>query len=176
MTLYFAYGSNLGASALRSRCPRAMQVAVAFVDGHRLGFTRTSTLRGGGVADLVPAEGARVWGAVFELDDDDLEALDAYEGAPEAYVRSAWTVTKSDGSSLTASVYVVRNKAPESPPSHTYWSIVVAGAREAGLPADYIDGLEAMDHVPETSGPLALGNLGGAGAREDGDHGGSPSR
>ncbi|MCE7891177.1 MAG: gamma-glutamylcyclotransferase, partial [Sorangiineae bacterium PRO1] len=57
---YFAYGSNLGQSALRERCPSARQLGVARVEGFRLGFTRRSEKRRGGVADLVPAPGSVV--------------------------------------------------------------------------------------------------------------------
>jgi hypothetical protein len=45
--LYFAYGSNMGASQFRARCPRAVQVGIARVEGYRIGFTRESKRRGG---------------------------------------------------------------------------------------------------------------------------------
>jgi hypothetical protein len=91
--IYFAYGSNLGQSILRrpDRCPRAEQVGIARVDGYRLGFTRHSERRGGGVADLVEAVGSVVWGALFDLSLDGFDALDKAEGvAIGAYARNIW--------------------------------------------------------------------------------------
>jgi gamma-glutamylcyclotransferase len=148
VTLYFAYGSNLGESELRKRSPHARQVGIAYAESHRLGFTRRSIHRGGGVADLVPASGRRVWGALFDLCGDSFELLDAYEGAPTAYAREIWTFTEPHGARVSASVYVVIEKQLEAPPSYRYWRLIVDGAREAGLPRDYIAELEGLRHLP----------------------------
>jgi cation transport regulator ChaC len=145
--LYFAYGSNLGASALRTRCPAARQVGIAYVDGYRIGFTRRSTHRGGGVADLVPCPGGRVWGALFDVSDDGFDALDAYEGVPTAYAREVWDCTTPQGARVPAHVYVVVHKEAEVPPSRRYWRIIVEGAREAGLPAAYVTALERIPYL-----------------------------
>ena len=145
---YFAYGSNLGVSQLHRRCPRARQVGVAELRGHRIGFTRISRSRGGGVADLVPEAGASVWGALFDLQDDGFGALDEYEGVPTAYRREVWEFTKLDRSTVRAWVYVVAAKRPDVLPSYQYWKVIVEGAREAGLPAEYVGLLEALPHGP----------------------------
>jgi cation transport regulator ChaC len=148
--LYFAYGSNMGPSALRrERCPRAVQVGIAKIDDHRLGFTRYSKRRRGGVADLVPARGSVVWGSVFDLTDDGFEALDRAEGvALGAYARSIWQLTRGDGSVVSAWTYVVVNKRPEILPSQMYWRLLVEGAGEAGLPTEYVKSLETIHRAP----------------------------
>lgn len=144
--LYFAYGSNMGVSVLRrERCPLAEQVGIARIDNHRLGFTRYSKKRAGGVADLVPAQGSVVWGAIFDLTHDGFEALDRAEGVHiEAYRRERWAVVDAGGSSLSVWTYVVVEKKPEVPPSRNYWRLLVDGAREAGLPPGYIKTLAAI--------------------------------
>jgi gamma-glutamylcyclotransferase (GGCT)/AIG2-like uncharacterized protein YtfP len=147
--LYFAYGSNLGESVLRTRCPRARQVGIAKIDGFRVGFTRKSTHRGGGVANLVAESGATVWGALFDLSEDGFDILDEYEGAPTAYRREVWDFARPDLSIAPAWVYVVVSPQLEVPPSHRYWKIIVEGAREAGLPSDYVARLEGLAHLPE---------------------------
>lgn len=144
---YFAYGSNMGQSALRERCPSARQLGTARVEGFRLGFTRRSEKRGGGVADLVPAPGRVVWGALFDLGDE-LELLDGYEGVPTAYRRELWKVTTPEGTLVEAWVYVVAQKAAETLPSHEYWELLVEGAREAGLSAEYVAEIESIAHLP----------------------------
>jgi cation transport regulator ChaC len=148
LTTYFAYGSNMGASALRTRCPLAVQVGIAKVEGYRIGFTRFSKRRGGGVADLVEAPGSLVWGSLFDLPHDGFEALDKAEGvAIGAYARSIWQLTRGDGSVVSAWTYVVMDKKPEILPSAEYWKLLVDGAKEAGLPPDYVKTLEAIRYA-----------------------------
>lgn len=148
--LYFAYGSNMGQTALRrERCPNARQVGIGKIAGYRIGFTRHSERRGGGVADLVEAAGSAVWGAIFDLSVDGFGALDRAEGvAIAAYARNIWKCVRVDGSSVSAWTYVVVDKEPEILPSYRYWKLLVDGAKEAGLPLEYLAGLEAQAHAP----------------------------
>src|SRR3990172_11142414 len=80
--LYFAYGSNLDLRRFRRRCPAAAVVGRARLPDHQLSFTRYSRTSKGGVADIVPEPGAEVWGALYEVDEPCLAALDEYEGVP----------------------------------------------------------------------------------------------
>lgn len=144
---YFAYGSNMGLTALSARCPSARQLGVARVEGFRLGFTRRSERRGGGVADLVPAPGRVVWGVLFDVGDE-LELLDGYEGVPTAYQRELWKVTTPEGAIVEAWVYVVLQKAAETLPSREYWELLLEGAREAGLSDEYVAEIERIAHLP----------------------------
>jgi cation transport regulator ChaC len=146
-SLYFAYGSNLGQSVFKTRCPGARQVGIARADGYRIGFTRKSKVRRGGVADLVSAPESTVWGALFELCGDDFAALDKCEGTPTAYKREIWELSREDGSPVSAWVYVVVTKEKETEPSYDYWRLLVDGAKEAGLPVTYIDFLERLPHL-----------------------------
>src|SRR5438874_2429090 len=99
MPLYFAYGSNMDTDYLKTR--RGLEAIgnplfTAELASFGLAFTRYSRLQNGGVADIVADTGKTVWGAVFELTDDQLNALDALEGAkadPPAYRRRTVTVT-----------------------------------------------------------------------------------
>src|SRR4051812_17645581 len=93
--LYFAYGSNLSAALMKTRCRSACQVGIAKIDGYRIGFTRRSSRQGGGVADLVAAQGSLVWGALFDVAECDFESLDEYEGVPTAYSRETKEFAKS---------------------------------------------------------------------------------
>lgn len=142
--LYFAYGSNLGPSTFAARCPTCKLAGIARADGFRLGFTRYSERRRGGVADLVPAPGAAVWGALYELSDADLAALDDIEGVPSAYVREVLTLQHADGATMSAWAYTVAAKAAEIRPSRMYWRLIVEGAKEVGLPGTYVALLEAI--------------------------------
>ncbi len=96
-TVYFAYGSNLGARRFRRRCPGATVIGRARLPDHQLAFTRYSRHERGGVADIVPQPGASVWGVLYEIDEACLGALDDYEGAPRAYRREAVRVIDDAG-------------------------------------------------------------------------------
>ena len=78
--LYFAYGSNLDPDQMKSRCPGHQVVGMAVMHDHQMVFPLTSHDWGGGVAGVQMHHGAELWGMVFELTDDDLAALDRYEG------------------------------------------------------------------------------------------------
>lgn len=90
MVKYFAYGSNMSDEQIRERCPSHKFVCVAELRDYKLAFTRYSHKRSCGVADVVVAPGESVWGAVFEMPESDMAALDVHEGVhskPPAYAR-----------------------------------------------------------------------------------------
>jgi hypothetical protein len=64
MPKYFAYGSNMSSTQIKKRCPSVRFVCAAELRGFRLGFTRFSEKRNGGVADIVAAAEEAVWGTV----------------------------------------------------------------------------------------------------------------
>jgi len=148
MPRYFAYGSNMSHEQISERCPSQRFICAAELPGHKLAFTRFSPKRGCGVADIVPIEGASVWGALFELSEDDFAELDRHEGAhldPPAYVRSQVQVIGADGRGMEAITYRVFDKAAtEFAPSAHYLGLIVEGARKWGLPDAYQQALPAL--------------------------------
>jgi gamma-glutamylcyclotransferase len=144
-TRYFAYGSNMAPAVMARLCPGHRYLGVARLDGYRLAFTRRSVRTGTGVADIVKAPGSTVWGVLYEIGQDDLEALDRKEGHGWAYVREQFSVRLETGAEQHAVAYTVRSKEPAAvPSSQAYISALVAAARERGLPASYIRRLEAI--------------------------------
>jgi gamma-glutamylcyclotransferase len=143
-SLLFAYGSNLAASEMEAWCPQARFVGVARLPGHRLALLRRSIRWGGGAVDIVPAPGEEVWGALYELPDSTLDALDAKEGEGWAYRRTTVRVEVADGGPLEAEAYEVIEKEPdEVPATPEYAALLLGAARERGLPEDYIERLLA---------------------------------
>lgn len=145
MGKYFAYGSNMSDEQIAQRCPSHCFVCVAKLPGYRLAFTRLSTKRGCGVADVVATPDETVWGVVFEMSDADMAALDRHEGVhmkPPAYVRKSVQVVSMDGQPLNAITYEVFTKAEnEHAPNAEYLGLITAGARKWGLPQEYQDAL-----------------------------------
>jgi gamma-glutamylcyclotransferase len=139
---YFAYGSNMAPTVMARLCPGHRCLGVARLDGYRLAFTRRSVRTGSGVADIVAAPGSTVWGVVYEIDEEDLAALDRKEGHGWAYVREHVTVRLESGTEQQAVAYAVRSKEPDVPPSPEYLGGLIAAARERRLPVTYVRNLE----------------------------------
>ena len=86
-----------------------------------------------------------VRGVLFTIPSAEIEALDVLENVPEGlYRRDGFLVHAEDGEWKTAQLYRVAK--PEGPfaPAKQYVAWMVEGAREHGLPADYIARLEAL--------------------------------
>jgi gamma-glutamylcyclotransferase (GGCT)/AIG2-like uncharacterized protein YtfP len=142
---YFAYGSNMSREELRAWCPSAEFVTIARLPNHRLDFTRHSRRRQGGVADVVPSNGDEVWGVVYDIPSDELPALDRKEGVPNAYQREYVSVIVQSGERAEALTYTVVHKVPTELPSERYLDLILKGAREWKLPAEYVRKLEQTE-------------------------------
>jgi gamma-glutamylcyclotransferase (GGCT)/AIG2-like uncharacterized protein YtfP len=153
--LYFAYGSNMLLDQMRERCPSAAFVCIAFLKGYRLAFRRTAKgkWKGYGVADVVAQPGQVVWGAVFQIEERDVGALDRSEGyrpdrEENAYRRVEVRVSRNGDSEppLTAFTYVVSTREEPNPLPHPdYLARIIAGAKSWNLPEDYVLGLEKIE-------------------------------
>ncbi len=143
---YFAYGNNMAPEVMAARSPGARLLGAAYLPGHRLAFTRRSIRTHTGVADLVPDGDAEVWGALYELGDEDFEELDRREGAGWAYTLTPVTVRlAADGRPTEAVAYtVVEPDAPHVQPSEEYLERLIASARSLDLPNEYISDLERI--------------------------------
>ena len=109
---------------------------------HRIAFLRRSIRWQAGAADIVPAPGQSVWGVLWELPFGPTQ-LDAKEAAGDAYRRRPVTV-RLDGATVRAMVYEVIDKEPrEVPPRREYLELMLAGAREHGLPETWVSRIES---------------------------------
>ncbi|MEE2760461.1 MAG: gamma-glutamylcyclotransferase family protein [Pseudomonadota bacterium] len=142
--LYFAYGSNMDPVQIRRRCPSFRFVAIASLANHRLAFSRRSTRRRSGVADVVPAEGEEVWGVVYRLlSQRDIEVLDAAEGfnpvrrRGQGYTREIRVVAIGGMLPSRANIYIAQRQKNPPPPTSAYIAHMTRGAVHWGLPAGY---------------------------------------
>jgi cation transport regulator ChaC len=145
--LYFAYGSNMLRDRLEERVGSVQSPRCAHLHGWRLAFHKWSpanhTLRAG----IVRAPGNVLWGVVYDLTDRQVMELDRYEGVADGhYTKEYVTVTIGSGQEAEALVYVAGNKFihPEGAPPQAYLDCVVDGAREHGLPEEYISTVESV--------------------------------
>lgn len=156
---YFAYGSLMSPLEINRTCQGDISNGeAAWLDDYRLAFTRLSHQWGGGVADVIPAPGMRVWGVLYWIDNLCRVALDLREGNGIAYQREQLPVTRPAGDTVNAIVYrVINRKETEVRPVHDYLNAIQHGAENAQLPADYRDFIDELWH--ECTEPTYRGGL-----------------
>jgi cation transport regulator ChaC len=131
---YFAYGSNMNRGLMRRRCPGAVALGRARLDGWRFVITAD------GYASVVPAAGGRVHGVLWRLTPRDRAALNRYESLDSGLYTVLHLLIQGPARRLAALVYVGRRRTPGRP-RPGYLAPVLAGAREFGLPEDYVRAL-----------------------------------
>lgn len=164
--LYFAFGSNLSSTQMRSRCPGAVAVGLAFLPGYDFiinerGFANVipSTSSSTSATKPVDADGSGVYGVLYRLaSTEEKQRLDRYEGVPWAYEDLVLGVQQLSGGGVPAEkptgdssssskvvqalVYVDRARVSPSAPRAEYVVRMNAGIREAGaewgLPRGYV--------------------------------------
>ena len=132
MRLYFAYGSNMDPEQMSTRCPDSDFCGVAWLSSYRF------RINSRGVATVVPEEGAIVHGALWMISTRDEGRLDKYEGVAQGiYSKHLLDLQKDKAVPFQALVYLAAVTNPGSPLSG-YLEKVVAGARQCGLPENYV--------------------------------------
>jgi gamma-glutamylcyclotransferase (GGCT)/AIG2-like uncharacterized protein YtfP len=115
---YFAYGMNTNLDEMAARCPGAVCLGPAWIEGYALVFRH--------FADIEPAVENYCDGVLWEITDDNLAALDRLEGYPYHYTRFT-VVVHTDRGSDTALVYQMTDQSYEQPPSNHYFNTVYEG-------------------------------------------------
>ena len=138
MTLeyYFAYGSNMDPNQMEQRCPGAVPVGVATLQGW------DTVINSRGTATIVPVRDELVEGVLWEMTDKCLRCLDRYEGAPNIYVRHMVRVTSATGV-VEATTYVATT-SDRGEPRDGYLEKILAGAAHFGLSPAYVRKLERL--------------------------------
>ena len=132
--LYFAYGSNMSREPMRQRCPGARVLGRATLREHRF------VIMANGYASVVPSPGDDVHGVLWRVTPRDLAALDAYENIAGGLYRRVMLSVIHNSATVAAITYLGCVKR-EGHPRKGYLELVIESGREAGLPAEYIEGL-----------------------------------
>jgi len=140
---YFAYGSNLNWPQMQRRCRSSKFVTIARLPDYDFGITRHSRLRDCGTANVFPVAGKEVWGAVYDVSDDDLVIMDGFE---DGYRREFFSVYPPDNGSqpLPVLLYVAAIESGVPPPSPEYKRLILEGAHHWEFPSTYIAMLETI--------------------------------
>ena len=146
-TLYFAYGSNLDTKHLKKWLGRVPPSTLALLPDYRLAFNAEGFEPRELYANIMPQTGSSVWGVVYECEPEDLNQLDEYEELDAGYYRRGQvTIVTTAGERLEAEVYLAceGRLCADGQPSRRYSMQIISGAREHGLPADYIQHIEML--------------------------------
>jgi gamma-glutamylcyclotransferase (GGCT)/AIG2-like uncharacterized protein YtfP len=148
MTRYFAYGSNMDPRHMSKTCPGATVVGPGRLDGFRLEFNVYSDRWEGGAANLDPDEDAHVWGVVWDVTAEDLEALDTYIGHPTFYRQEEVAVTTPEGNEACVT-YRVAHQRGYVRPTTSYLARLRGAVRMQGLPPEAMDIIESAASPPK---------------------------
>lgn len=147
---YFIYSETLHPSQLKARAPEATFLHRAYVPDHTLAFLRWSSQWRCGLASITPSVGDRVWGAVFDITQEDLKLLDQYgdEVPAGAFRHSTINVyPEHEEGQLSAKEMVaahIAKPAGKFKPQDHYIDFVLVGIKHWQLPQECADWWESQ--------------------------------
>lgn len=132
---------------LRKRVPSVDPVSGAVLKHHRLTWHKQG-VDGSAKCDIVGVDVEDgVYGVLFEMDAGERDRLDRAEQLGTGYDMKTVEIEVGVGAgrdTVTAFTYYALMKDAALVPYRWYKELVVAGAREHGLPGDYIDRLKRV--------------------------------
>lgn len=156
--LYFAYGSNLYLPRMTQRVPSAVPLGVAQLPGYRLTFDKLADC--GSTKCTIEAteeEAKTVWGTVYRIDPAEQPRLDEAEGPDYEIIDIE--VCMSAGERLAVFTYRARPECVGSgSPFVWYRDLVLQGARQHALPADYVNRIAQVTAIPDPNTARARAN------------------
>ena len=128
---YLAYGSNLNMEQMHYRCPGAVPLGTAELEGYRLLFKGSKT---GSYLTIEKADGFTVPVGVWAVTEADEKRLDCYEGFPHFYYKTEMDITytglvSKKAHRVNAFVYIMHEGRPLGMPSRMYVDTCAEGYR-----------------------------------------------
>jgi hypothetical protein len=135
MALYFAYGLNMDRDGMRQRCPGAVALGPAVLEGHRffVGLAGWGSVR--------PAAGQKVHGVLWRLTPRDLAVLHAYELLHKGVYEMRHRSVRCGSRRVSAMIYLLRQRQ-DGGARPGYVEACAAAARDWQLPERYVRSLE----------------------------------
>lgn len=135
---------------MRERAPSSRTIGIGRLMSYQLCWNKRSK-DGSGKCSVTETGNPRdaVWGVVFRMSAEDKLELDKREGLGQGYGERIVKIVTRTGSG-TALTYYATNIDPGLRPYDWYRDLVVAGAREHGLPEEYVRELEAVNAMKDS--------------------------
>ena len=149
---YFAYGSNMNLAQMKQRCSGSKVLGIACLPGYKVGFYGYSAIWDGAQETVVSDPQSEVWGVLYEMQVFDWEALDGYQdarfdGAGQYFHYPVEVIDREQGL-IKAMIYKKNILNEAKSPSAEYLDFIVQGAKEQGLPEEYIAHLQNKETKP----------------------------
>lgn len=145
--LNFAYGSNMLFSRIRDRVPGVQLVGAADLIGYSLRWHKVGQ-DGSGKCDVVEMPGSVVHGVLYAVPVAEKAGLDAAEGLGHGYDERRVAV-RCNAIDVACALYQATHVGTGLSPYSWYKALVLTGARQHALPADYVAMLEAVAAVQD---------------------------
>jgi len=144
---YFGYGSNMSRAIFcERRGMRPLATRWGWLEGYRLCFNLPIGPGERAVANVEPQAGARTCGVLYLLDPEELDRLDRSEGVHRGvYRRIPVEVVVGGEERVAAFTYRSSWTLAGRKPSARYLRLLVEGARDHGLPVEYVTFLESHE-------------------------------
>jgi hypothetical protein len=121
--LYIAYGSNLNLAQMVARCPSSRVYAQGVLNNWELAYRGNKT---NSHATIIRKQGAIVPVLVWEIQPEDEEQLDIYEGYPYYYFKKDIMIY-INGKKKKAMVYIMNENQLPGKPSDRYIQTILQG-------------------------------------------------
>lgn len=155
---YFAFGANMNLRVLNARQVRPLSREAARLEGYRLVFGEPGIpLLEPAFASIEPAPGDVVHGVLLNLARDDFARIDSTEG-PGYEILNVEVVGRVHGA-VTARAFKTRHPVSGRKPSLRYLNLMLRGAYEHELPAEYLHRLEAQPYYYVPGAALVFNSL-----------------
>ena len=133
------------------RVPSAKVIDIAELDAHKLAFHKPSSKDGSGKCDVVHSPQDKVLGVLFQIDAREKPILDCFEGLGHGYAEKTVGIRTEAGKITTAVTYYATKTDPQLKPYTWYKRHVLEGAKEAGLPASYVEAIENVGAIADSN-------------------------
>ncbi len=138
--LYFGYGSNLSTKYTKPYFPTAKIIKRAMLPNYHIEFRKYSTNLKGGISTIMLAPGEFVEGVIYDVKEEELEAMDVLEKVPEGlYRRDTFMVYGKDGEWVKADLYRVSTPKGPYKPSKKYVGYMLDGMKEHKFEEEYME-------------------------------------
>lgn len=143
---YFAFGANMHDSVFRGRRRmKPLEWRVGRARGYRLRFNLHGRPRGlSAPANIAPDPEEEVWGVLYRMTRRDMVWLHSTEGVPGWRYYPVWLDVESRDGNLRAFSLIADGLPEDGNPSLRYITLIREGAVQHGLPAQWIERLNAV--------------------------------
>ncbi|WP_206486156.1 gamma-glutamylcyclotransferase family protein [Thalassotalea sp. G2M2-11] len=143
---YFAYGSNMSLLRLQARVPSAQKLGMYMLADHQLRFDKVGA-DGSGKGHASVCHNQQIFGVIYQIKSHEKPQLDQIEGLGHGYEIKSVTVNDLKGNSVEAFTYYATEIDPSLQPYSWYLNHVLVGAKESGLPLEYLQKIHAVKTI-----------------------------